>query len=397
MALDRTLSIADKRSKEQSESVDRLFNTIKDIKKDRDELEAKRQEILRKDREAALDSVASGNPLTVTSEGIVPLSQIDPSLEEARQDILFGKQQRAAEKRMGTAVAAEAAKLAVQGDTRALDALKAGDLQTAMDTLSPKLQTASLPSPAQLTTQLPLGNRQTQIEQSSTQGPSQTTQNTIENLQLEPERAGDPGAKARNELRKDAAKRELDFAQREREISSKAKEQAAVATEKERQVNLGKVRRLRPIIKNIRTRWLETQPESGGTGRLKGIFKSFTSDFQSTPQDARNNAYKRFRTGLRAQLARAMGDVGNLSVPEQQAAMDLVPSLQDNLETGKEKLKNLEDFIGSLEAGNTTKAQNIVRDHKVKVVNLETGQVGFVLGKNLGDALSSGKFERANE
>ena len=133
--------------------------------------------------------------------------------------------------------------------------------------------------------------------------------------------------------------------------------QAKQASQKEVETNLGKVRRLRPIIDTIEKRYLETEPGSGVGGRAAGIKSLVVSGLQANEQQQIDASYRSFVKGIRAQLARALGDVGNLSVPEQKAAMDLVPSLMDNKETGLRKIKNLREFITNLEAGSVNKAR----------------------------------------
>lgn len=143
-------------------------------------------------------------------------------------------------------------------------------------------------------------------------------------------------------------------------IQQKATEQAVVAAEKERQVNLGKVRRLNSIANIIETKWLETQPQKGGLGRLLGMASIPMSSLQMNRGQQTDYAYRTFVKGMRAQLARAMGDVGNLSEPEQKAAMDLVPKLDDSYEVGTKKLQTIRDFVKSIESGNVDIAKDIL-------------------------------------
>lgn len=132
-------------------------------------------------------------------------------------------------------------------------------------------------------------------------------------------------------------------------IELQAKGQAA----KEQQMNIGKVKRLYPIIDTIEKEWLKTQPST----RAGGITRAMVSPLQL---DKNVSSYQTFTKGMRAQLARAMGDVGNLSEPEQKAAMELVPKVSDSKEVGEEKLKKIRVFISNLEAGNSSEAKGLL-------------------------------------
>ena len=65
-------------------------------------------------------------------------------------------------------------------------------------------------------------------------------------------------------------------------------------------------------------------------------------NLQSNPDTA---AYSRFITGIRPQISRTLGDVANLSVVEQEAAMGLLPNEYDNSETKAAALSNFYEFI----------------------------------------------------
>jgi len=129
----------------------------------------------------------------------------------------------------------------------------------------------------------------------------------------------------------------------------KAEEQATIAAEKERQVNTSKVSRLTDMANVIESRFAETSPKSGVWGPISGIIDSALKGLQITPNQVTDRAYVSFVKGFRAQLARAMGDVGNLSEPEQKAAMNLVPTLLDSKETAAKKLQNLREFIKTIQ------------------------------------------------
>ena len=72
------------------------------------------------------------------------------------------------------------------------------------------------------------------------------------------------------------------------------------------------------------------------------------------------------------------------------AAMELVPGLGDNLETGTRKLKTIKDFVRAVEAGNVNEAKSILTNSKmltfssadeVKKANLPKGTKIIINGK----------------
>jgi hypothetical protein len=118
--------------------------------------------------------------------------------------------------------------------------------------------------------------------------------------------------------------------------------EAEKASEKEKQVNATKVGRLSNLIDVIEKKYDETKTPSNPILRAG---ETFSRNLQLTNNQRTDKAYADFLGGVRAQLARAMGDVGNLSEYEQKAVMELVPTLLDDPKTAKIKIKNLRDFI----------------------------------------------------
>jgi hypothetical protein len=151
--------------------------------------------------------------------------------------------------------------------------------------------------------------------------------------------------------------------ERQQAIQQKAQEQAVVGAEKERQLNLSKVKRLKTIADTIETEWIKTSPSRGFLGRLSGLGSIPASTLQITEQQQIDSAYRTFVKGMRAQLARAMGDVGNLSEPEQKAAMELVPGLGDNYETGIRKIELIRAFVNAIESGNAEQARKMLNEN----------------------------------
>lgn len=126
-----------------------------------------------------------------------------------------------------------------------------------------------------------------------------------------------------------------------------AKKQAMIASEKEKQVNAAKVSRLNNIINEIEKQYANTQTSQNPIIRFKDVVGK---GFQVTSNQRRDQAYSSFVSGVRAQLARAMGDVGNLSEYEQKAVLDLVPTLLDDPRTAALKISNIRSFITQIQA-----------------------------------------------
>ena len=135
----------------------------------------------------------------------------------------------------------------------------------------------------------------------------------------------------------------------EEEASRKATADAMAAAEKEKITNATKVGRLSNIIDLIETKYAETKTPSGRSGFIRRPMETFSRGLQMTENQRIDKAYADFRTGARAQLARAMGEVGNLSESEQKAAMDLVPDLLDDPRTAAKKIQNLRDFVKQIQ------------------------------------------------
>ncbi len=129
------------------------------------------------------------------------------------------------------------------------------------------------------------------------------------------------------------------------EIELKARAQAATSTEKSRQLNVSKISRLTNIIDTIEKKFKETKTPGGLGGVVRRPFEIAAKGLQLTENQRVDTAYRDFVAGIRAQLARAMGDVGNLSETEQKAAMALVPTLWDDPDTAQKKITNLRDFV----------------------------------------------------
>ena len=177
----------------------------------------------------------------------------------------------------------------------------------------------------------------------------------------------------------------------QKETDQKANEQSTIAMEKERQLNTSKVSRLSGISDAVEKQWLTTSPRSGvetkfGLTPVLGAMDVLTSNLQANEGQQNDKAYLDFVKGMRAQLARAMGDVGNLSEPEQKAAMNLVPSLLDSKATGQKKLKNLRDFIGTIQETSAKKNTSAYKKAVTNEIGNKTGSNSKAGGQMMTDA-----------
>ena len=152
-------------------------------------------------------------------------------------------------------------------------------------------------------------------------------------------------------------------------LQQKVEEQSALAAGKETSVNISKVQRLETIGRRIEKEWLTTSPYSRknlsikvGLMPLLGAWDVVKSNLQATPAQENDKAYRNFVNLIRAQLARGMGDVGNLSEYEQAAVVGGIPTLMDTKETGIKKLQKIfrlvQDIRNARNRGNMLIGQN---------------------------------------
>jgi hypothetical protein len=131
---------------------------------------------------------------------------------------------------------------------------------------------------------------------------------------------------------------------------SKISEQSKIAQAKENETAIGKAERLATVGQTIGTQWLKTSPYKGAitkTGLVPalGMWDIIKKGAGATDAQRRDQVYASFISGVRAQLARGMGDVGNLSEYEQRAVIQLVPNLMDSYESGQLKLGQLAQLV----------------------------------------------------
>lgn len=131
---------------------------------------------------------------------------------------------------------------------------------------------------------------------------------------------------------------------------SKIKEQSMIAAAKERETAIGKANRLQKVGESVQREWLKTSPYKGiitktGLVPVLGMWDVLKKGMGATDAQQRDQAYASFVKGIRAQLARGMGDVGNLSETEQKAVSELVPTLFDSYESGLKKLEQISALV----------------------------------------------------
>ncbi len=131
---------------------------------------------------------------------------------------------------------------------------------------------------------------------------------------------------------------------------AKSKQEAQSAVIKERETAIGKAERLATVGTTVGKQWLNTSPYKGvitktGLVPILGLWDVIKKGAGATDAQRRDQVYASFVSGVRAQLARGMGDVGNLSEYEQRAVIQLVPSLMDSYESGQLKLGQLAQLV----------------------------------------------------
>jgi len=129
-----------------------------------------------------------------------------------------------------------------------------------------------------------------------------------------------------------------------------SQKQTNIAVQKENETAISKSNRLKTVGKTIENAWLKTSPYKGaitktGLVPVLGLWDILKKGAGATSAQQQDQAYASFVKGVRAQLARGMGDVGNLSEYEQRAVVQLVPSLMDSYESGSLKLGQLAQLV----------------------------------------------------
>ena len=132
-----------------------------------------------------------------------------------------------------------------------------------------------------------------------------------------------------------------------------------MAAEKESQVRLEKLKDAVPLLQTFERRLNELPAPKGATARaIQAPGRFLATKTQADPKLA---AFESFRTGMRSQIARILGEVGNLSETEQKYAINLLPSAYDTQDTRTKKFDNFYDFVSQRVVARTgmTKEQSL--------------------------------------
>lgn len=118
-------------------------------------------------------------------------------------------------------------------------------------------------------------------------------------------------------------------------------------------------------------------PRASGAGRFgqgfKNVASGFTQSGESGPAIASyDGAIKR----LRVKLVRAAGDVGNIAVPEQEAAEKIIPTKWDSAEVATIKRAYLKELSRALESKNTDELRKVLDKAGVSYTNMGAGTTG---------------------
>jgi len=149
------------------------------------------------------------------------------------------------------------------------------------------------------------------------------------------------------------------------------KKQSDIAVQKENEVAISKSQRLKTVGKTIENAWLKTTPYKGaitktGLVSVLGAWDVVKKGVGATDAQRQDQAYASFVQGVRAQLARGMGDVGNLSEYEQRAVVQLVPSLMDSYESGRLKLGQLAQLVEDIKTTRSGKSGKEMETFDIK-------------------------------
>lgn len=121
-----------------------------------------------------------------------------------------------------------------------------------------------------------------------------------------------------------------------------AERKSEIQLQKEEKQKDLKLSKLNSAVDFFEQKINEIPSGAGLGGRLKGVGTAIEAKLQTNPKAA---AYVASAEGLRSQIVRGLGDVGNLSEYEQKVASNLLPKITDNTETKKAKIQNFRDYI----------------------------------------------------
>lgn len=164
----------------------------------------------------------------------------------------------------------------------------------------------------------------------------------------------------------------------------KADIQVSTAARKDEGVRNQKLKGLMGTIDFFEQKIGEIPAGAGLMGRIKGSKTAIEGMLQTNPDAA---AYMASVEGMRSQIARGLGEVGNLSEYEQKYAVRLLPGITDNAETRAKKIQNFRDYItkkiGFMQSSSSSSQERI----KVKS---KDGKIGTIPASQLEQAISEG-------
>lgn len=113
----------------------------------------------------------------------------------------------------------------------------------------------------------------------------------------------------------------------------------------DKQVNVLNAERSLVDLKNRYDRAVGT---SFGQGRLGGTLSNLVGSVTELAPEV--SSYNKLRTSIRSQLARALGEIGNLAQAEQEAVLDAIPQITDGPEEARLKWEYIFDMLEGTKA-----------------------------------------------
>lgn len=146
---------------------------------------------------------------------------------------------------------------------------------------------------------------------------------------------------------------------------------------------INKIFSVQRILDQIRTMMEATIPrESGIAARLKGGGRLVESQLQITERGENLAKMRDFIKGVRAQLAKALGEVGNLTELEQQAVVEMLGAMTDTGSKAWKSFELVEDVFENTKAfafGKGTKPKvNTVKEYKTAEDVREDYKAGLI-------------------
>lgn len=129
------------------------------------------------------------------------------------------------------------------------------------------------------------------------------------------------------------------------------KRSVGVAVAKDAAVRANKLKELSKVVDFFESKISEVPVERGLEGRVQGLGQKFLGALQANPLNPEDTlpskiaAYESNLEGMKALIARGLGDVGNLSDVEQRNAVKLLPNITDNAETRAQKIENFRTLM----------------------------------------------------